>query len=94
VTGAPISEAVTVLLVTCRALAYWIAGLAAAVTVVCVVVVAGVGWAWRRAWRALSGRLTASQPSEAPFPPEPAERRSEPQPCPAPTWARTDKEAA
>jgi hypothetical protein len=93
VTGQLFGEAVGVLFVTCRALAYWIAGLAAAVTVGCVVVVAGVAWAWRRAWRALSGRLTALQPSEAPFPPGPAERRSEPQPRPAPSRAY-DKEAA
>jgi hypothetical protein len=94
VTGPLFGEALTVLFVTCRALAYWIAGLAAAVTVVCVVGVAGAAWAIRRAWRGLSGRLTAQQPSEAPFPPGPAERRSEPQPRPAPAWARADKEAA
>lgn len=65
-TGPQFGEAVTVLLVTCRALAYWIAILAAAVTVVCVVVVAGVAWAWRRAWRALGGRLRPEPPAEVP----------------------------
>jgi hypothetical protein len=85
VTGAPISEAVTVLLVTCRALAYWIAGLAAAVTVVCVVVVAGAAWAWRRAWRALSGRLRPEPPAEVPRLLPPPERAADAHPAnPAP----------
>jgi hypothetical protein len=66
VTGALLGEAVGVLFVTCRALAYWIAILAAAVTVVCVVGVAGVAWAWRRAWRGLSARLRPEVPAEAP----------------------------
>ena len=65
-TGPQFGEALDVLFVTCRALAYWIAGLAAAVTVVCVVVVAGAAWAWRRAWRALYARLRPEVPAEVP----------------------------
>ena len=70
-------EAATVLFVTCRALAYWIAGLAAAVTVVCVVVVAGAAWAWRRAWRALYARLRPEPPTEVPGLLPPPERAAE-----------------
>jgi len=88
VTGALLGEALTALFVTCRALSYWIAAIAAAVTVVCVATVAGAAWAIRRARRGLSGRLPASQPSEAPdFIPAPTTPT-------APSWARADKEAA
>jgi hypothetical protein len=66
VTGPLFGEALDVLFVTCRALAYWIAILAAAVTVVCVVVVAGAAWAIRRARRALDARLRPEVPAEAP----------------------------
>jgi hypothetical protein len=90
VSGPLFGEAVGVLFVTCRALAYWIAGLAAAVTVVCVATVAGVAWAIRRARRGLSARLPASQPECDPSPPRAGERPSGPQQRPAPSWVRTE----
>lgn len=65
-TGALFGEAVGVLFVTCRALAYWIAVLSFAATVVAIVGVAGAAWAIRRAWRALSARLRPEVPAEAP----------------------------
>lgn len=85
--GPLLGEAVTVLFVTCRALAYWIAGLAAAVTVVCVVGVAGAAWAWRRARRGLCARLRPEVPAEAPRLLPAPERR------PAPRWVAAPDEA-
>jgi hypothetical protein len=66
VTGPLFGEAVGVLFVTCRALAYWIAAGAFAATVVALVGVAGAAWAMRRAWRGLYARLRPEVPAEAP----------------------------
>jgi hypothetical protein len=88
VSGPLFGEALTVLFVTCRALAYWIAAAAFAATVVCVVGVAGAAWAIRRAWRGLAGPQADEQA------PKVAESIPTPTKPTAPSWARADKEAA
>jgi hypothetical protein len=88
VTGPQFAEALTVLFVTCRALAAWIAVLSFVAAVVVVGGLAVGAWAIRGAWRALTGPLADEQ----------AENVAESIPAPttptAPAWARTDKEAA
>jgi hypothetical protein len=76
------------------AILWWILVAGFVATVVVYTLVLTGAWAWRTARRDRTAPLAASEPSEAPFPPGPAERRSEPQPHPAPSWVRTDKEAA
>lgn len=70
------------------AIVAWIAVGAAALTVVLFTAVLTGAWAWRAVRRGVTGSLAASQPVEAPdFTPTPAKPT-------APSWARTDKEAA
>ena len=85
-----------------RALLAWLAILAAVLTVALFTTVLTGAWAWQtvaasvktaRAW--LSWRQAGSETPEAdregPDAPEPSSAHTEPQ---APSWARTDKEAA
>jgi hypothetical protein len=92
VTGAPIGEAVTVLFVTCRALAAWVIAAAFVVTVCLYTVVLTGAWATRKAWRAArrdrTVPLAASQPECDPH------ATNTPTTPTVPAWARADKEAA
>jgi hypothetical protein len=92
VSGPLFGEALTVLFVTCRALAAWVVAAAFVVTVGLYTAILTGAWAGRKAWRAVrrgrTGPLAASQPPKVPdFIPTPAKPT-------APSWARTDKEAA
>jgi hypothetical protein len=98
VTGPQFGEALTVLFVTCRALAAWVIAAAFVVTVCLYTVVLTGAWATRRAWRAVrrdrTGPLAASEPECHPSPPRAGERPSGPQQRPAPSWAHDEQEAA
>jgi hypothetical protein len=92
VTGPQFGEALTVLFVTCRALAAWVVAAAFVVTVCLYTAILTGAWATRKAWHAArrgsAAPLAASQPecdpSATPAPTTPT----------APAWARADKEAA
>jgi hypothetical protein len=92
VTGPLFGEALDVLFVTCRALAAWVVAAAFVVTVGLYTAILTGAWATRKAWHATrrgsTAPLAASRPPNAPdFIPAPTTPT-------APSWARTDKEAA
>jgi hypothetical protein len=88
VSGALFGEALDVLFVTCHALAAWIAVVSFVAAVVVVGGCAVGAWAIRGAWRGLTGPLAASEPEC-----DPSAANTPTKPT-APSWARTDKEAA
>jgi hypothetical protein len=88
----PIGEALGVLFVTCRALAAWLVAAAFVVTVGLYTAILTGAWATRKAWRAARRGSTAPLASSQPeCDPSAANAPTKP---PAPSWARTDKEAA
>jgi hypothetical protein len=92
VTGPLFGEAVTVLFVTCRALAAWVVAAAFVVTVGLYTAILTGAWATRKARRAIrtgsAGPLAASEPEC-----DPSVANTPTTPT-APSWARTGKEAA